>query len=590
MSQDSQEQKKPISIIGPTSPNFNKFKSAVRAFGAFHASQNPAQNFVENQTVVDTMSSINPVEEVSLDATAKLVEEMPLQDVFDTLPVEVLSIDSKITKDRHFSINNLTTAADRFRSWHVETLLNQAADLLERGIRDRQEFNSLRAHWCKLVLEVREFEELRKIHKKEIAAGWYGLNFKQSEPEWGAEVENSNGYGAVERILKNLLQKDNLNSANIGEQAHQSVILTGYSLASNPGNTTKEREKAEDAARTLARMNLETQAQLEQAHLQATTAAEASSKKRMQALEVKKNWDENDQIFRSMRSDVALLMNVIKKAVMYAPDGAYNYAAQMELVRQRFLRDFQDSYSRLMKAKDGLEQLYAYYTSAPKNDLCYGFQPSAFPELKENEDSFFDQCLLWTRDAIRFMVAFGQLEQNYVFPVSVKDYCGGDDAWTKILQTAANGSLEITFDLPESLFPDQYHVRLRGITAFVVEKKRTPGDIWRMELRPPKYGYCRRLPELAPDGKSDIELDQHTVPTVTLGRVMSRESVRDPDIVGIAALHNISPIGAKKDHSIEERSWKLTVDTKSLLGTSLSNLKDIHIDLLLAMRAPTQQQ
>ena len=41
----------------------------------------------------------------------------------------------------------------KFRKWQVETLLNQAADLLDRCIRDRALYDDLRAKWCLLSLE-----------------------------------------------------------------------------------------------------------------------------------------------------------------------------------------------------------------------------------------------------------------------------------------------------------------------------------------------------------------------------------------------------------------------------------------------------
>ena len=62
------------------------------------------------------------------------------------------------------------------------------------------------------------------------------------------------------------------------------------------------------------------------------------------------------------------------------------------------------------------------------------------------------------------------------------------------------------------------------------------------------------------------------MPTIRLSRVQSRDSVRDSDVAGVAALHNASPFG---DY------WKIQVSPAT--RGELFSLEDVEIDLYIAM-------
>ena len=142
--------------------------------------------------------------------------------------------------------------------------------------------------------------------------------------------------------------------------------------------------------------------------------------------------------------------------------------------------------------------------------------------------------------------------------------------------------LKMSFEVPDSLFPTQRFVRLRGISVVVTGHDGHGDGVWRVTVRPPSSAICRFLSD--PDGHLGHPLDQQDAPPCVSGRVMTRESERDPDIVGITALHNISPLG-DLNKSDEQRKWSIVVDRFSSSGKDATRIDDVQIDLLLAMRS-----
>lgn len=101
----------------------------------------------------------------------------------DAFPPEFLSIDANLATDPDFDAKSVEDTATQFQFWQMESLADQAADLLDRCATERAAYDDLRSKWAKLILDVVEFEQTEKIHDQEIAAGWYTINHDQSSAE-----------------------------------------------------------------------------------------------------------------------------------------------------------------------------------------------------------------------------------------------------------------------------------------------------------------------------------------------------------------------------------------------------------------------
>src|SRR5687768_17503438 len=62
-----------------------------------------------------------------------------------------------------------------FRWQHVEQLLQQSGDLLDRALQARTEYRDLAARALGVALQITEFDQLDAIHRREQEANYYQL-------------------------------------------------------------------------------------------------------------------------------------------------------------------------------------------------------------------------------------------------------------------------------------------------------------------------------------------------------------------------------------------------------------------------------
>jgi hypothetical protein len=477
-------------------------------------------------------------------------------------PRSLTPIDHAIDADDNadFAIGTISSDAKKFRFWQVEPLINQAADLLDRGLRDRAAYDELQTKWMQLRTETIQFDYLNKIHNDEIDAGYYELQSTQSGPEKRALEQTEIGTEAAISFLAQVV-KDQFGRGTLDGRITDIAEIAKLTTPAN-GDRVKEL--------TTAQTNWSLA--VENGQLQSDVAArngdKASINERRHAREAKATWDTKDVLFQRRRSEVTIFMNEVKKHAMADSGGPYNYLEQMEPIRSRFGKDFHAAYSILLAAQHGLQLLYD----------SKGILPLIIDEPLKGKFTSFDACVSWARDAIRFLIIAGQLDQNYVLSLSVKTNMG-EDFFTKALANEGD-TVKLTFEVLEARFAAQRLVRLRGISACVVES--TPGDTWQMTVRAPVRSIGRFVSDA--DAAEPNKLDQSMVPPVRLGRVQTRQSQREPDVVGLTTLHNVSPLSDPEFKTAGR--WSVEVDRHSLNGTDAKSLIDVHIDLLLAVQHP----
>jgi hypothetical protein len=164
----------------------------------------------------------------------------------------------------------------------------------------------------------------------------------------------------------------------------------------------------------------------------------------------------------------------------------------------------------------------------------------------------------WTKKQIEGQYAALNGDQTYVMPMSIKHLIG-----TEAFE-AGRKTGEWSFSIEESMFPNQRHVRVRGLSVYAVEGH----GLWQATITPPKNSYCRHL-----SGRK-VDLDQTTVPVCRAGRVYMRDSFRPADVTGSTALRNISPFG----------TWKVAFGNQSIEGTKTSKVADVQIDVFVAVQ------
>jgi hypothetical protein len=395
-----------------------------------------------------------------------------------------------------------------FRYQQVESLLDQTADLVERALQDRATYNYKAAQALLLRLEMEQFFLSDTVHEEEVAAGFYCLAFDETL----AEARQASA--RLQRAIDNAWRLDPVMSGAPNDWASQTAKW--------------------EAANEIGTAGCEAAAQKIQAEY---------------LLETKLKWDFLNAAFQKTRDDIKRSIADKKAAAAAQEHGVLNFIEQMVPIGQRFKRDFQDVMDRVPVISNGLNLLFGYpdeVSGAPMPD------PAA--------DGFFDDYLLWVRNAIAWLIQFSRLDETYVMPVSIRALLG-DQVFEAGKQTG-----EWSCEIEEAMFPNQRHIRLRGISVYSIENGN--GGTWQTTISPPPQSFCRHL-----SGKI-VTLDQTMVPVCRIGRVYKRDTTRQVDVAGTKSFRNISPLG----------NWRIAFGVKSLEGVKASGLEDVQMDLFVSCR------
>lgn len=449
---------------------------------------------------------------------------------------------------------------DQFFFLHIEPLLDQAADLLDRGHAQRSSWDSLAVQMTEQWIELSKFAEEDKIRLDEEAAGIHGLPGIEASGSAEAEKEAAKHQAAlsdqVQRIVDNYYSGDAVNAQL--DAIRKGAFLSGVAAYEYKGqqfvgyiNHTYRTVKGEDISGRVQDFALQSAEaagkrsllmQKDEAVIQsrAYRGAAAVSTARLPSLEARLAFAKKSADFSKARVNNERSHFELRQIAATAPDGALNFSRRLSGIRERFNQDFRDGLARLKSIQPGLKQVYGYELVLPSDETAV---------------DFFDACLLETRKALQWLIRFCRFDQTSVVPVSLRQLVG-EAQWQLGL-----ASYEWNFSLAPYYFEGMHLVRLRGLTAFASFAK--TGGIVGISVNPPKQG-------LMTSDRGSVTLDQSRLPACRLFRVQERQANRDSDVVGVALLHNASPIG----------DWRVKV-----VRMPSESLTDLSIDLLVNYRA-----
>ncbi len=531
---------------------------------------------------------------------------------------ELLPWDVGIATDPMFLGRLGSIRVDFFQKWQFESLLDQAADILERVLRDQSAHDSLRFQWLKLNFEVLEFRAIRDVHDQEITNGLYCLDAIESEAELKAQQELSTAANAAQAELVAAVtgsdpDKIALLASRIGKFSQFNTYAGQHAAGVHPqaptvapctglpagvpvydvgfghngeigivnddrvvfdGKGTAKSQYISDKTSDLARIS----AMREQKSLKAqqieTEGGQRAAAARIDGRAARAIWTAANQDFRRRRDEIAIEMNDLKTLAMRADGGAYNLLLQMREVRARMVADFADAKVRLDVAAQGLREIIGYNDPLPPVDVQ---RP-------------FSQYLMWVRRAIKTVVAFGQGDQGYARSFSLRQLAGGPEFDERLRQAVESNEdpLILRFSLDESTFPFQRHIRLRGlgVTLFGIPE----GAEYGVTLAVPRHASIRHVGNGLDHPEKPAQLDQATVPLLRYGRARLMSDVRDADVAGTMTLRNISPLGWHAADFID-KCWIAMIDRAATIGTDLlasAAQFDVLITFYIAARLPSR--
>lgn len=307
---------------------------------------------------------------------------------------------------------DMPAARARFQFRHVEPLLNQCADILDRCLSELRYGLTLHESWVRFSSTLAsDIEELRldiernppPTREVDIARRRSEF-FAQSQGNWETSAREA--------------QK--LYNYSSGE----SQGMAGWTRAGQNNEEKKVANIARDIEREVARIQIE--------------SAVA------------------DQVYHSGQV-VYRQADIDRRRMESVPGGLLDLVGQRNLVFERVQRDYEDALNRAAIAAEGL-------------DLIYGYTPERGPARPMPAESASPSAAIshlanWVRSAIEWLVAQGQVEQAFTDSVSVRTKIG--EAGWKQLQKKGMG--EILLTLTPKMYDYMYrNVRLRGISASLV--------------------------------------------------------------------------------------------------------------------------
>jgi hypothetical protein len=477
------------------------------------------------------------------------------------------------TIDAAFKFAPLESDAE-FNSLHVEPLLEQSEALLDRCAAAKSRYDELQMEKWKLQVELDRFLRLDQVAEQEFAAGVATLPYERATLESAAESRLESNHKSADAELSGLAEELLASGLNKRMAARElAAWITAFPQKDNDlrgddatyvfdGVSKTKADHLFDAARLEAdEAAWEEIAELMARRFAAIAASEAG-RLRKESLELETKWSLANVAFRRERAQADRDAFWEKVYQTQQPGTLSNYGERLPAIEMHFSATFREALARIAAARQGLKEIYNY---AP-----------AFPA--EGSPRYFDEVAIWLKNAQDRIAHFSQLDQTYVLALSVKDLAKA--GWE-----SGRAASQWSFDIPDTLFNGQAHVRLRGLglavagepeDAAAAQKKAAKADtmlakpqgFWSASLALPATATIRNMAGASSD------LDQKALPPCYFGQVANRDS-GPAEVAGVNALHNASPIG---------KQWKVTLSAKSTDGFPTANLNDVILYLHVAVR------
>ena len=447
-------------------------------------------------------------------------------------------IESQIEVDENF----IKTNSKKLLPNKVEVLLNQSADLLDRGIKDRSEWDDKAIKFLNIALELQEFRKADDLLKKEVEAGLYERDYKKAKVDLDTQEIVQRKAAAAEMQMNKLITERFSPKALEEEQTNLRRMNTSYTFAgfhSDPGDIGREHlidfdgtkapilEFVNSGSLATNQKNFAIQEELNSIQLRQLEANERTASKNKQFFLDKVKWEQKNISFKLEHDQILRETSCYKLASFLEDDGILNYVKRLVPLKQKFNNDFIESLSKLKAAAVGLTAIYDF------------LEP--LPTFGKNNVQFFDDCILWNRNAINFINRSTQNQVTATISISVRSLFSD-------LESYANSysSGKWKFTISENVFKDKFQVKMLGLSLSLIglgkvykEPFNLDGCFQAKVTVPQKSGYKQ------PSGKTTIlDMSEYpAIPEISIGNVYSNESSRDPDIVGTQIITNLSPIG-----------------------------------------------
>jgi hypothetical protein len=444
----------------------------------------------------------------------------------------------------------------KFRFWHIETLVNQSAQLVEDCLNDLKEIYSLKNQSFIYNQEKNEITKNIEIEERFL------MKFTGDDDIPNAIDEKS--FSIQLETEKSIRDLNNSENSAYPYNANQYIIEDprqgdGMKQSNNPNYYHLQNR--------LNRNNLEIQ-KLD-AELKILYKSERD-KKDIKEKERKQKIIEINKEKLKIRGENEYYSSI------------FNYELFIQLANERLERNYKDLVERIFVIEEGLEKIYDIKPTIQyelnKKVSSGKTQKYTFEEIIEDpllagqEKMIYfnlsplqkiNDIYLWLYDKIKYLASYSQLDQSFTSCYSLKELFTVD-----IFEKLKNSekSFEAEFKIPVESFPNLTHenIRFRGIGAFIIG---SAGKFpWKINIKFPKNAFYLR------DAKENF-VDQSEIPNCILGRVENINSQRNIEYCGLNSLINISPLTYE--------NYSITIEKPNVDYEQFGDILDIILEINL---------
>lgn len=465
-------------------------------------------------------------------------------------------LDSAGHKDELRAINPL----------QVEILLDQAAELFDRGSRTRERIATLRVSAFQNTIELLEFLALDPIHEKEIQAGRYSAPVEEKRAQANSSASQVQSMSDELKVVNEFTTWFDPAKQDTLIQNSKKVTVGSTTPGGTGGGALDALEpdwnKSVRTQALLAWCSIIHETDVKQrvasfaAQQASLTSAVTAAQHKAKGDERMAKYMEDTLDYQLQRVDVARQLFQYKLTQSQRAGGALAYRDQIDPLITSARNDTTHALARLERAIEGMRQLFNY------NAVALGPDPD------------FDDYMQRARNAVTWYRSFARRDEILTVPISLKRMSG--DKWRDNLNNL-RWSFSISDDekdpsLSSVMLRDRRFARMRGITAYF-DGAFEDGETFQIKVQPPtdssvrwNTGSLQKLPA------------QKDVPSVWLGRVAPRNAPRAPEVVGAVSLLNASPLG----------QWQVSMAPRSANGGLPNDLfkhvKDIVIEINMVIQ------
>lgn len=367
-----------------------------------------------------------------------------------------------------------------FSPWKVETLLNQALDLLDRNQREMSKYNELRARWIELCTSVyAEGQELA------ILEGMKDRNVHTLSKR----IDETTRDGMVKYLDK---------TTSEGWDEIWRCLGVAWSVSVNKGDQVGEHNYASQQ-RTSKKEYIKSEAE------------KAAFDLKVQQSEEESNKFANTLVYLKDVHDA-------KIQAMNAAGGALNFSEQSNALLEQMQIDYDDAVLRLEAANVGLKNFFGYGHGNGEEDLAKPYS--------------LDGLVSWARKSVAWMIAFNHKDQSATSIISIRERAG--EKWGKLVEAIKNGNeYEMMFQWDGGALKGASCVRVTGISAAYIGDY--PLHLFKLRIQLPIHAISRQHGQ-------EVTLEQE-LPACVIGEVRHINASQEPETVGGFSLRNASPLG-----------------------------------------------